>query len=99
MMLRFGMSTPAFNAAVREGTAAQTISRILEETKPEAAYFTAEDGRRTAILFVEVAEPSRIPTLAEPWFLHFDADFDMAVAMTPEDLGKAGLEDLARRWT
>ena len=54
------------NTAVRKGTAGERIQQILAEIKPEAAYFTEYDGRRGAILIVDVAEPSRIPSLAEP---------------------------------
>jgi hypothetical protein len=39
----------------------------------------------------------RIPH--EPFFLNFNADCEFSVAMSPEDLGKAGLEDLGKKWT
>jgi hypothetical protein len=37
-------------------------------------------------------------SLAEPWFLGFRADVRLGVAMTPEDLKKAGLDDLGKKW-
>ena len=40
-------------------------------TKPEACYFTEQEGRRGALLVVDLPDPSRIPSLAEPWFLSF----------------------------
>jgi hypothetical protein len=88
----------AFNAAVRDGSAGQKIGRILEETRPEAVYFTEYGGRRSAILIVDVADPSRIPALAEPWFLTFDADVEFHPVMTPDDLKRAGLEALGKKW-
>ena len=45
------------------------ICRILEEQKPEAAYFIAEGGTRTGLLFMDLAAASDIPRIAEPWFL------------------------------
>ncbi len=36
---------------------------------PEAAYFLAEDGMRTALIFFDLQEPSQIPAVAEPAFL------------------------------
>jgi len=45
-----------------------------------------------------VNHASDIPALAEPWFLQFDADVEMRIAMTPEDLGKSGLDALGKTW-
>jgi hypothetical protein len=44
-------------------------------------------------------DPSKIPALAEPWFLTFNADVQFRVAMTPEDLKMAGLEELGKNWS
>ncbi|HXI02968.1 MAG TPA: hypothetical protein VNI57_07300 [Candidatus Saccharimonadales bacterium] len=87
-----------FNAAARDGSAGQKLNRILEETRPEAVYFTEYDGRRGAILIVDVKESSQIPALAEPWFLTFNADVEFHIAMTPDDLKKAGLDALGKKW-
>jgi hypothetical protein len=99
MLLNVTMPHEEFNAAVRDGSAPAKIARILEETRPEAVYFTECEGRRSALLVVDVAEPSRVPALAEPWFLAFRADVEFRVAMTPEDLKKAGLEEIGKSWS
>jgi hypothetical protein len=39
-----------------------------------------------------------MPRLGEPWFLNFDAAVEFMTAMVPEDLQKAGLEDLVKKW-
>ena len=44
------------NAAIKDGSLPKTIGAILEEQKPEAAYFTEIDGQRTALIFVNVQE-------------------------------------------
>ena len=87
-----------FNTAVRKGTAGDRIQQILAEIKPEAAYFTEYEGRRGAILIVDVADASKIPSLAEPFFLSFNADVEFHMTMTPEDLGKAGLDSIGKKW-
>ncbi|MCO4876557.1 panthothenate synthetase [Paraburkholderia caribensis] len=74
------------------------MARILEDTKPEAAYCTEQNGTRGAILVVNLDEPSQIPAFAEPWFLMFNADSEFRVVMVPEDLKKAGLETLGSKW-
>ncbi len=68
----------------------RTVEKILEEQKPEAAYFVALDGKRTGILIVHLNDPSEIPAFAEPWFLAFNASIEATPAMVPEDLRKAG---------
>jgi hypothetical protein len=94
------VSLPAqkFNEALRDGSAGKKMARILEDTKPEAAYFTSTDGNRGGYLVYNMSQASEIPRLAEPWFLNFDAKVRFEPTMTPEDLQKAGLEDLAKKW-
>jgi hypothetical protein len=97
-ILQATMSVEKFNQAVRDGTVDKTIARILEDAKPEAVYFCAKDGKRTAILIVNMSNASEIPRLAEPWFLHFDAAIEFQPTMTPDDLQKAGLDQIAKKW-
>ncbi len=87
-----------FNAAVKDGSAGKKIKRILDEIKPETVYFVEYGGRRGAIMAVNIADSSRIPALAEPWFLSFNADVEFHVAMTPEELGRGGLDELGKKW-
>lgn len=87
-----------FNAAVKDGTAGPKLGRILETIKPEAVYFTEHDGQRGAVVVVDLPEASRIPALAEPWFLTFKADVQFRIAMTPADLKNAGLDELGKKW-
>ena len=87
-----------FNAAVKDGTVSEKMEVILADSKPEAVYFTEQDGQRTAIIIVNMDDASQVPSLAEPWFLAFNADVEFRVAMTPEDLHKAGLDKLGKKW-
>jgi hypothetical protein len=73
--------------------------RILEDTKPEAAFFTEQDGQRGAILVINLVDPSHNPAFAELWFLTFNADVKFQIAMTPEDLQKGGLEELGKKYS
>jgi len=49
-------------------------------------------------LIINLTDVSKIPTFAEPFFLNFNADVRFRPVMAREDLGKAGLEDLGRKW-
>jgi hypothetical protein len=98
MLMNIRIPHEPFNSLVRDGKAGEIIRRILEEIKPEAIYFTEQHGMRGAIAIVDVAEPCRVPSFSEPFFLHFNADCEFRIVMTPEDLGKAGLEELGKKW-
>jgi hypothetical protein len=98
MLLKISMPNKEFNAAVRDGSAGKKIGQILEEMKPEVIYFTEQNGSRGAIAIVNVPEPSRIPALAEPWFLTFNAEVEFRIAMSVEDLQKSSLEALGKKW-
>jgi hypothetical protein len=87
-----------FNTLVKEKRASQILNRILNELKPEAAYFTEEDGSRGGVLIINLSEPSRIPFFAEPFFLNFNALCRFRIAMTPEDLAKAELDKIGEKW-
>jgi len=98
MLLQVKVPHKEFNAAVKDGSAGMKLKKILDDIKPEAVYFTEMDGTRGAILIVDVADPSKVPALAEPWFLTFNADVQFRIVMTPADLEKAGLDQLGKRW-
>ena len=99
MMLSVTFPTARFNELWRKGEVGPKIQQILEDTKPEAVYFTEQNGTRGAVLIIDVAQPSQIPAFAEPWFLNFNADCEFRIAMTPEDLQNAGLDELGEQWT
>ena len=98
MLLTVTFPHEPFNTLVRQKKAGAIIGRILEELKPEAAYFTEDDGHRAAMLVVDVADPSRVPAFAEPFYLSFNAECRFQVVMSPEDLGKAGLDAIGEKW-
>jgi|SRR5208283_4284158 len=98
MIMQVQLPVEPFNTAVRDGSVGEKMRRILDDIKPEAAYFTEIDGHRGAILVVNLASPSDVPRLAEPWFLEFDAKVEFRITMTAEDLAKAHLDVLGKKW-
>src|SRR5271154_6378386 len=99
MLLHVKFPNEQFSSFVKDGTVGTKIRRILEELKPEGAYFTETDGHRGAIMIVDVPDASKIPALAEPWFLAFNATCELRIAMTPEDLGKSGIDAIGKKWS
>ena len=99
MLLNIKFPHAEFNQAVRDGTVGQKVRRILEDTNPEAVYFTEQNGQRGAILIIDLPDPAKVPAFAEPWFLAFNANVEFRVVMTPDDLQRAGLEELGKKWS
>src|ERR1700689_56357 len=96
MLLNVKIPNEPFNTAVRDGSAGNKLQKILEAIKPQAAYFTEQDGYRGAVLVVDLKDASAIPSLAEPWYLSFNASCEFRIVMTPEDLGRSGLDHIAK---
>jgi hypothetical protein len=88
-LLTASMSKEAGTRLAKQGKLSSTIQAVLESIKPEAAYFGAKDGKRTAFLIVDLPDASYIPAVAEPLFLAVDADIDFMPVMVVEDLMKA----------
>jgi len=78
------------NQTIRDGTLPKKMQSILAELKPEAAYFTTLNGRRTALLFLDMQNPAQMVSVAEPFFLAFNATVEIIPAMNPDDLMKGG---------
>jgi hypothetical protein len=98
MLVLVSLPIEPFNSMVRNGTAGETIGRVIDDIKPEIIYFTELEGNRGAIMIVEVPDASAIPSISEPWFLNFEAICEFKIAMTPDDLMKADLNNLAKKW-
>jgi hypothetical protein len=98
ILLNIRIPHEPFNTAVRQGKAGEILKRIVDDAKPEAVYFTEQNGARGCVMVVNLNEPSQIPSFAEPWFLNFNADCEFRVVMTPADLEKSGLDQAAEKW-
>ena len=49
-------------------------------------------------MIVDLADPSQIPSIAEPLFLAFTANVEFHPVMSPDDLARAGLDELRKKW-
>jgi hypothetical protein len=87
-----------FNSMAKAGTVGGKLQEIMGNLQPEAVYFSERDGNRGALIVVDVADPSRIPALSEPFFLSFNAKVKIRICMTPDDLASAGLDELGKKY-
>ena len=86
MMMRVSIPVDAGNAAIESGSLAQTFQQFMDTAKPEAAYFVADGGERTAYFFFDLKQPSDIPSIAEPFFSNLHAAIEVTPAMNIEDV-------------
>ena len=89
-LVKVNIPVDAGNAAAKACKLGETIQSILADQKPEAVYFTDDNGQRTGYIFLEMQDASQIPAIAEPWFLAFNAGIEFHPVMVPDDLAKAG---------
>jgi hypothetical protein len=101
MLMKVSFPVEAGNAAARNNTLGSTVKGILDDLKPEAAYFVADEkGERCGYIVFDMKETSQIPSIAEPWFLAFNASITMTPAMNPQDLATAasGIERAVNKY-
>ena len=98
VLLDFELPLEPFSSMVKDGTAGQKLEQVLGDIKPESVYFSARNGKRGGIMVVDLADASKVPALAEPLFLAFNASVQIHPCMTSEDLAKAGLEELGKKY-
>lgn len=93
MFLKVQMEVEAANRAIKDGSMRTIIQGFMEAAKPEGAWFTALDGKRTMVAVFDLASPAQMPPLAEPFFTGLHATFELHPAMDAADL-QAGLAQL-----
>jgi hypothetical protein len=95
VLFRARFDTEKSNEAIRNGTLGKLMQGAMEQVKPEAAYFTTDNGQRTCYMVFDMQDSSEMPVIAEPFFLDMGADVTYTPVMNPEDLQK-GLSALGR---
>ncbi|WP_438289856.1 hypothetical protein [Streptomyces sp. HUAS TT7] len=88
VLLRAILDTEKTNDAIRNGTMQKSMQATMEALRPEAAYFTTEEGCRTAFIFFDLADPSQMPKIAEPFFMDMGAKISFVPVMNGDDLEK-----------
>ena len=100
MLLKVSIPVERGNQAIADGSLSSNLQAILGELRPEATYFTAIEGKRTALIFFDLADASQIPAVAEPFFMSLNAELELYPVMTVEDLqkGLSGAQQAAAKY-
>jgi hypothetical protein len=89
-LLKAEMATDKANKAICDGSLPKIFQSIIDDLKPEASYFLADNGGRTVILILDMKDASQIPSIAEPWFQALNARIELVPVMSLDDIKKAG---------
>jgi hypothetical protein len=100
MMIKFSFPVDAGNAAIRTGKVGKVYQQLIEDLKPEAAYFHAVDGDRGGFFVVNMQESSQIAEIAERLFFGVSAKIELVPVMTADDLrkGLSGVQATIQRY-
>ena len=88
MMLKITMPTEVGNRTIQDGTFQKIMEATVTKLRPEASYFVADKGRRSAMLFFDMQDASDIPAIAEPLFVGLNAEIELTPVMNADDLQK-----------
>jgi hypothetical protein len=96
MLLKAVVDTEAGNEAFRRGEILDALNQIEKILQPEAFYGVSEDGHRTFLAVIDLADPSQIPVILEPLYQLAKAKITVSPCMTLEDV-KKGMTEATRR--
>ncbi len=88
MMLKFTLPIEKGNQAFADGSLGKMVEATMAKLKPEAAYFGSSHGKRSGMIFFDMADPSQIVEIAEPLFLNLNAEVEFVPVMNGDDLRK-----------
>jgi hypothetical protein len=77
------------NESATAASLGSTIQSIMEELKPEAAYFSDIEGARSGYIVVDMDDASQLSAIAETLFVGLGATIEFHRVMTPEELSQA----------
>ena len=86
VMAKIAVPVEAGNRTIKDGSIGALMQRAAERWKPEAMYFTAFDGARTAYIVFDLPDSSDMVPFAEPFFQELNADVQIAPTMNGDDL-------------
>ncbi|MFD9726442.1 DUF3303 family protein [Streptomyces sp. NPDC059072] len=88
VMLRAHLDTQAANEGIKSGALTQSIAKMMDTLKPEAAYFGPDEGVRSMWVVFDLQDSSQLPKVTEDLFMQFNAEVEVSPVMNGDDLRK-----------
>jgi len=95
VMMKIQLPVENGNKGIKDGNLPKTVMGFIETVKPESSYFYAEGGLRTGLFFFDLKDPTKLPSIMEPFFMNLNAGVEVFPVMNAQDL-KVGLEQLPK---
>ena len=86
MMLKFSFDAEEGNEILRSGRINNLLQQIMEDLKPEAAYFYAENGQRSGHFIIDSQDSADLVRACEPFWFGLKADVALVPVMNGEDM-------------
>ena len=93
MFMRVMFDVEASNRATKDGSMAKIVEGFANAFKPEGMWFVAQEGKRCMVTVFDLPSTSKLPVLAEPFFIGLGASIEATPAMDMADL-QAGFSAL-----
>jgi hypothetical protein len=99
-MVNFWIPSSDGNELVKTGKIGQVFQSLMDDFKPEAAYFFPDEGVRSGFMILSVGAQSELIKISESFWFGLRAEITVTPVMSGEDLekGLAGIEDLLERY-
>lgn len=100
MMLKFRFDAESGNEILRSGRINTLLQQIMEDLKPEAAYFYAEEGQRAGHFIINAQESVDVVRVCEPFWFGLNADVELIPVMSGDDMqnGLGALQGIIQRY-
>ena len=85
-MLTFRIPPEEGNAAMKDGRFKSVFESIIEDLKPEAAYFAEIEGARGGYMVVNIDDSTQMPAVFEPLHLGLGATVQVHPVFTLDDM-------------
>jgi hypothetical protein len=101
VMVKFRFPVDPGNEVVRTGKVGKVFQQLMDDLKPEAAYFFPEGGQRAGLLIFDMQDSSQVALVGERFWFGLQADVEMTPVMSAEDLQKgiAGVEEIVKNYS
>ncbi len=85
-LMTIQIEAEAGSRALESGTLRETLRRLSDRVRPEAAYSFLLSGVRTILLVFDLHDPSQLPAVTEPLFRELKAEVNVYPALPLEAL-------------
>jgi hypothetical protein len=93
MMARVEFGLEKGNEVLKSGAIQDIFNKVMDQLKPEAAYFGPVNGTRGCYLVVDMDDSAQLPAFSETLFAEMHAKIEWFPVMNVDDLQR-GLQEL-----